>query len=273
MLATNNNLKNIVFFSGGICSYIAAKRVIATEGTANTVLLFCDTHAEDEDCYRFIHDARKSLALPLITIDDGRTPWQVFHDERLIGNSRVDPCSKILKRRLARRWLNDNCNPAVTVLYLGLSWYEKHRIGKNRTAWAPWITAYPAAVRPLLDHCDMLAEVEADGLTPPKLYRLGFEHNNCGGACVKGGRAQWRHLLAKLPERYAQHEEAEHQLRIYLQKNVTILRDTTANGGRPLTLESFRHRCEVDPTPKPDEDWQSCPCFTDPDEKDLAETT
>jgi hypothetical protein len=272
MLNTTTNFRHVVFFSGGICSYIAAKRVMQQTHHDETVLLFCDTHAEDEDLYRFLHDTVRHLKARLIMIDEGRTPWQVFHDERLLGNSRVDPCSKILKRKLARQWVNENCNPEITTLYLGLSWYERERIAKNRTAWKPWITAYPAAAPPLLDQCDMLKQIEDDGLDAPNLYRLGFEHNNCGGACVKGGHAQWRHLLAKLPERYAEHEEAEHQLRVYLKKNVTILRDTAANGRRPLTLESFRHRCQLDPTPKPDEIWQSCPCFTDPDEKDLAET-
>jgi hypothetical protein len=231
--------------------------------------LFCDTHAEDEDCYRFIVDAATQLRCRLVTIDDGRTPWQVFRDERCIGNNFKDPCSRILKRRLARAWIVRNCNPATTTLYLGLAWYEERRITPNRKAWHPWATAYPMCTRPLLDRCEMLAAVRDCGLTPPRLYQLGFEHNNCGGACVKAGRAAWRLLLNKLPERYAEQEEHEHRFRTALHKNATILTMPIDGIQRPITLEAFRYYCETHPTPDRDEDWGGCACMLDPTPDDL----
>ncbi len=30
------------------------------------------------------------------------------------------------------------------------------------------------------------------GIEPPRLYKMGFKHNNCGGACVKAGISQWK---------------------------------------------------------------------------------
>lgn len=65
-------------------------------------------------------------------IADGRDPWQVFADERFIGNTKVDPCSKILKRELLDRWGRENAQHDIH--YVGLDWTEPHRVGGSRPA-------------------------------------------------------------------------------------------------------------------------------------------
>ena len=91
-------------FSGGVGSWMTARRVVDMHGTDGLVLLFADTMMEDEDLYRFIVDAAKNIGGEFVRIADGRTPWQVFTDERFLGNTKVDPCSKILKRQLLDKW-------------------------------------------------------------------------------------------------------------------------------------------------------------------------
>ncbi|WP_198164350.1 hypothetical protein, partial [Bradyrhizobium jicamae] len=71
--------------------------------------------------------AAANIDAPLVRLADGRTPWQIFRDEKIIGNSRIDPCSKILKRKLSERWLKENRDPATTALVFGIDWTEKHR--------------------------------------------------------------------------------------------------------------------------------------------------
>ena len=62
---------------------------------------------------------------------------------------------------------------------------------------------------PYRDKAQLLNEAQSAGLVVPRLYRLGFAHNNCGGECVKGGQAQWIRLLRIFPDRYARAEAAE----------------------------------------------------------------
>src|SRR6266853_2955096 len=112
-------MKHVVMFSGGIGSWAAAKRVATRIGTKNLTLLFSDTLVEDADRYRFLDDAAANIGITPIRIADGRTPWEVYRDERFLGNSRADPCSKLLKRQPAERWLRENCDPHNTVVYLG----------------------------------------------------------------------------------------------------------------------------------------------------------
>src|ERR1019366_4527713 len=102
-----NEVEHVVMFSGGISSWAAARRVVERYGTARVTLLFADTLIEDHDSYRFLAESAYDLGLPVTRIADGRTPWEVFRDERFLGNSRIDPCSKILKRNLCARWIAD----------------------------------------------------------------------------------------------------------------------------------------------------------------------
>jgi hypothetical protein len=204
-------------YSGGLCSWAAARRIVQEHGSANVVGLFADTMIEDPDLYRFLDETSAQLGIEVVKLADGRTPWQVFIDEKFIGNSRIDPCSKILKRKLMDSWRDANCDPATTSLVFGLDWSERGRIegsGKKqghrkRVASLGWTPLYPMNEPPYLTKADMIADLRSLGIEPPALYAEGFPHNNCGGFCVKMGLAQARHLLEMRPETYRLHEDAE----------------------------------------------------------------
>lgn len=255
-------MKHVVMFSGGVSSWAAARRVADRHGTADLTLLFSDTKIEDVDLYRFIHEAAANIGVPLTVIADGRTPWEVFRDVRMIGNSRIDPCSRVLKRELLDRWRNANCDPSDTTVYLGISWDEVQRLDRVRSRVGPWTYEAPMCEKPYLEKRDMLRLALSQGLRPPRLYDLGFPHNNCGGFCVKAGQAQFKLLLKTMPERYAAHEAEEEKMRTMLGANVSVMRDRTGGESRPLTMREFRERIEakgeVDLF-----DWGGCGCAVD----------
>jgi hypothetical protein len=238
-------MKHVVMFSGGLGSWITAKRVVelAHPRDDSVVLLFADVASgrsphvgEDEDAYRFIREAAADVDAPLVTVRDGRDIWQVFHDDRFLGNTRLANCSKFLKQKPCREWLEANCDPADTVVYVGIDWTELHRLPAIEAGWTPY-PVYAAADRePYLDRDDMQRMCEAAGIEVPRLYRAGFPHNNCGGFCVRAGQAQMELLLREHPERYAFHEVEEQELRDYLDKDVAVLRDRTGGTLTPLTL-------------------------------------
>ena len=69
---------HLVFFSGGLGSWAAAKRVALREDVEALTLLFADTQIEDEDLYRFLEDATANINhdadATLVKIEDGRAP-------------------------------------------------------------------------------------------------------------------------------------------------------------------------------------------------------
>lgn len=246
--------KHVISFSGGAGSWAAAKRVVAKYGARNVVLLFADTLIEDADLYRFLKDAARNIGVPITRIADGRTPWQVFEDVRFIGNSRVDPCSMHLKRDLIRAWLDANCDPSRTTVYVGLGWYEPGRVEKlmARNASNKFRHECPMAEGPFLDPDEVLAWMEREGIRRPALYAEGFTHNNCGGFCVKAGQAHFKLLLDKRRDYYLFNESEEERLRA-LGINGTVLTDRRGGAERkaaglpekiPLTLRQFRLRVE-----------------------------
>lgn len=249
----------VVMYSGGVGSWGAAMRAVQRYGADNVTLLFTDTKMEDEDLYRFLRQSAALTGARLVEIADGRTPWQVFRDVRFMGNSRVDPCSRILKRELGDRWREENAPGSIVVL--GLDWMEQHRVDRAVASFARrGITAWcPLAERPLTTKAELIDQVRALGCEPPRLYALGFAHNNCGGFCVKAGQAQFAHLLRTMPERYAEHEREEESLRELL-GDVAVMRDRRNGENKPMTMRAFRERLEANG--EHDRlDWGGCNCF------------
>ncbi len=241
-------MKHVVMFSGGVGSWAAGRRVVDEHGTADVTLLFTDTLIEDEDLYRFLDDAARDLGVPVTRIAEGRTPWDVFFDVKFLGNSQIDPCSRILKREMAERWLKEHCDPLDTQVYVGIDWTEQHRYTTlaERHAGKGWTYLAPLCDPPLTMKLQMIDALRARGIAPPRLYRMGFSHNNCGGFCIKGGHGHFALLLQHMPERYRYHEAKEQEIREYLGKDVSILADRVEGGPKkPLTLKAFRERVEA----------------------------
>lgn len=256
---------HVVMFSGGLGSWLAAKRVAAKHGTDDLTLLFADVSsgrskhaAEDADTYRFLTEAAEDVGGKLVRVRSGRDIWQVFHDDRFLGNSRLANCSKFLKQQPCREWLEAHADPRTTIVYVGIDWSERHRLPAIERGWSPYPVRAPMTETPHLDHDQMKAACTAAGITLPRLYRAGYPHNNCGGFCVRAGQSQMRKLLVENPERYAFHEAEEQRLREYLGKDVAILSDRSKSVREancredgsvptrvPLTLRAFRERLEA----------------------------
>jgi len=232
---------HVVQFSGGIGSWAAAQRVAAQFGTANLVLLAADTKVEDPDLWRFVDDAAARLGVIPVVVADGRTPWQVFADQRFLGNSRIAPCSFHLKQKPCRDWLRANADPADTILYVGIDWSEQRRIPAIAKGWRPWTVRFPMTEPPYLSKAQMLDWARAEGIRPPRLYDWGFSHNNCRGACVRAGHGQWLHLLRVQPKRFADAQRHEDALREML-GDVAILRERRGGVSYPLPLRELRRR-------------------------------
>lgn len=259
-------------FSGGLGSWCAARRVAREHGTSDLVLLFADVKGdsdnphvgEDEDTYRFISQAAANVGGELVTVKDGRDIWQVFKDDRFLGNSRLANCSKFLKQVPCRKWLDENCDPSDTTVYVGIDWTELHRLPAIEKNYLPYRAEAPMTKPPYIDKEQMMRMCVLAGMEVPRLYREGYPHNNCGGGCVRAGQAQFAKLLEENPERYDHWARKEQEVREHLGKEVAILRDRTGGKSRPMTLVEFREKKLggqlkfFDPN-----DFGGCGCFVD----------
>lgn len=264
-------MKHVVMFSSGAGSWAAARRVADEHGTENLFLVFSDVKGdndhphtgEDADNYRFLKEAAADIGGTLVWLNEGRDVWEVFHDDRFLGNSRLANCSKFLKQRPARQWLEENCAPEDTIVYVGIDWMETHRLPAIENNYKPYVAKAPLTEAPYISKDDVLADLRARGIEPPRMYGMGFAHANCGGFCVRAGQGHFKQLLQIMPDRYAYHEQKEQELREYLGKDVAILRDRTGGTVKPLTLTEFRKRVEGASPTVEDADIGGCGCFVD----------
>lgn len=250
-------MQHVVQFSGGLCSYFAARRTVERFGREHVTLLFADVLIESAGLYRFALHASASLGLPITPTMDGRTPWEVFKDAKFLGNTRVDLCSRILKRERCRKWLEERYTPDTATLYVGISW-DEGREDEIRERWKPWRVEFPMCDAPYLTKCDMQREAIALGLPLSEAYTDGFPHDNCGGGCVKAGQAQFALLYQIRPAVYADWERREEDVRQHLGKDVAILRDRRGGTTKPMTLAVFRTRIEAGDYDKTE--WGGCGC-------------
>ena len=262
-IAPSEAIKHIVFFSSGIGSWAAAKRVAEQHGTENLTLLFADTGVEDSDNYRFLHEAAANVGGKLVIVRNKKDA-DVFANWRshgAIANNRMPFCSFDLKHKPCREWLKENAGPN-DVFYVGIDWSEMHRLKAIEQGWAPNKVVAPMVEPPYLDKHQLLNQATTEGLKPPRLYHYGFSHSNCGGGCVRAGIAHWRHLFKTLPDVYRRWEGEEQAMRVYLNKDVSILTRERDGIKQPLTLTQLREEIEADGQMDL-LDWGGCGCFVD----------
>jgi hypothetical protein len=212
----------------GLMSWCAGRRLLETVPRSDVLSLFCDVKDEDEDTYAWGRAGVDALGITRVEIADGRDPWQVFRDERFLGNSRADPCSKILKRELARKWMDANY-PGATVV-VGIHAEEAHRLPDIAANWAPYPVRAPLCEGKIIGLWELEQWAAKAGLWRQELYRDGFAHANCGGACVKQGQGGFIRLLELRPARFAEVEAKEEAMRQFLGKDVAILKDRRGGG-------------------------------------------
>lgn len=206
----------------------------------------------------------------LIWLVEGRDPWEIFRDKRFLGNSLVDPCSRMLKREVIDDWRMGHCrrvgelfgDPDVSCV--GIGFHEKHRFDDgagggivNRYLKEGWLfeaplidaeiafndgLALPDGVADLL-----FAPVEKFGINQQRLYRQGYRHANCGGMCVKAGQAQWANRYRVQPLRYLYDAMMERKLAAYLGQEVSMLSDRRGGSKTPMSLDKFAERLRADP--------------------------
>lgn len=231
--------------SGGLGSFGANVRTVERYGAENVTALFTDVLQEDEDVYRFLVESCQALGIALEVVAEGRTPWDVAHDEGFIPNSMTPLCSRILKMEPARAWVEANA-PDATLVY-GIGWHESHREGPITEAQLPRDVWMPMLEPPYLDNDDLARLARSYGVEPPRMYAAGYQHANCAGACFRAGHAAWRLVLRDNPTLFWWHEWQEHHFRRTWGRYASVLRyRSKERDGEPMTLQTFRRLIEAE---------------------------
>jgi hypothetical protein len=283
---------HIVSVSGGMSSMAVYWQVKNQYPKDKVIAVFCDTIIEHYDLYRFLievidkvktnpKDTAKYLKIPVIQeiekrkkylfklrefcqkaypnfvwLSADKTPFDIFIKNRLMGNQRIDPCSKYLKREPFRKFVN-NFDHKNTIIYLGLDHDEPKRISAFSELIKPYSCRFPLAENPSI-FPDFLDWMNSKNIKRPLLYGLGFWHNNCGGFCVKAGHKQFKNLLEKMPEDYETFSEMEEDVYKKIGKKYPFIKKVKNGDASFLSMRDFKK--ESSPSDNVDDD-SSCSCF------------
>lgn len=239
-------MKYALSLSGGLASAVAADRLIQRVGRESVLLWFADTSWEDEDLYRFVDDCMVRWGGDLVRYKDGRTPLEVAEAKALIPNSMIAPCSFILKIEPFRRYLAALDAPVTVVI--GYDWSEGDRRKRTEAEYAKlgYACEFPLLWKPV-EYRPLRWVVQDWGIEPPRLYGLGFPHNNCGGRCIRQGQREWLRLRHTFPERFAEVRDWEQTQRAKggARAGRTILKEERGGKRIPLPLVDLEQRQEV----------------------------
>ena len=231
-------MRVIVAISGGKASAWCADWALKNYPKEDVILYFNDTKWEHRDLYRFLDDLSGYFGKEITFDSDGRTPEELFYDNRALANNRMPFCSRVLKAERLQKFYKDG-----DLLVFGISEDEPERarrivgvyrvIGAKTKKWAK--LEFPL-IKEKMTREKVNMWLESTGIKEPLLYTLGFTHNNCSGGCVRAGKKQWKKLYELMPEVYADRERVEREVGEHLGKNVHYFKDET--------LKHFRGRID-----------------------------
>jgi hypothetical protein len=236
-------MNHIVSFSSGLSSALTAVRVL--EKYADAQLVFMDTNFEDEDNYRFMSDFENKFGVKILRLAEGRNPYEVSRAQHVIPNNSLAPCTFRLKINLFKKYLKSL--EGETTIYIGYDYSEMHRCESTTKNYESlgYKVDYPLLWKPIEFRNYQIVSKNDWGIEPPRMYRLGYTHANCGGRCVKQGQGDWIRTLINFSERYAEIERWEKDMRENkVNSNYALLKTQTPEGNKPLTLEELRTKHE-----------------------------
>ena len=240
-------MKHIVLFSGGVQSAYVAHLVVQQHGKEDTILLWHDPKAEDVDNRRFVFEMAGWLGVPVTERSDGRSPWELFEDEKFLGNNRVPLCSRILKREQGLKFIKHEMKGIPFILYFGYGREEPRRVQKVSQLYGVQgiKTAFPLFTGDI-DRDAAWSWLLTTGIKPPRIYQT-LQHANCVG-CIRAGRGHWWAVWKHHPVEYERAAKAERDF------GHTIISD--------ISLDALSTRFREDYKPKSTEkEGKPCECW------------
>ena len=220
----------LVWFSCGAPSASAAKLAVETYGFGPKVarlpleIINCDTlNDEHSDNARFLRDVQEWIGWPIKQIRSSlyATVDEVNEKTRYMSSPKGARCSMELKKapRLAYQWAED------THIW-GLAADEGKRIAdfdwNNPELRNEWILRARG-----LTEADCREMVAKAGIRLPRMYELGYEHNNCIGCLKATSPKYWNMTRRDFPETFALRARRSRELgvRLVRLKGVRIFLD------------------------------------------------
>lgn len=144
---------------------------------------------------------------------------------------------------------------------MGIDYEEAERLERAKANNPDQDIIAPLCDSPYIGRKEREAILADLNIEMPRLYSIGFPHNNCGGFCVRSGLAQFDLLRRSFPDRFKWHKEQQQALSAAVPSaNRPFLRKTINGKLNYITLAEFE---EMKLSESEQLDFGGCGCFID----------
>ena len=205
LLARRPLSRAIVWFSCGASSAICVK--YAVKKYDNLEIVYCDTRGEHHTNIQFLKDCEKWVdrKFTILSNDKYKDHYDVFRKEKYLSGIAGARCTTELKKKLRIKYQRPD-----DIHIFGYTVEEKSRAEKfehyNPELFVDWIL-----IDKQLTKKDCLGLLWQSGIKLPKMYDLGYNHNNCIGCC-KGGTGYWNKIRIDFPDKFKEMCEIEREI-------------------------------------------------------------
>lgn len=255
--------RNLVWFSCGAASAVAARLAVDKYGD-DCEVLYCDTlKYEHPDNVRFLDDVSKWIGKEIKILKSHKYEdiFDVFDkDGWLVGPSGAR-CTLMLKRNVRKAYnMPDDNN------IFGMTLDEEARIDRfedqNPEMQVEWILRDHAVTK---SACYRI--IQQAGITLPTMYLMGYNNNNCIG-CVKGQAGYWNKIRVDFPEAFDRMAKQERKMGVAINKSYAgdgkrkkvFLDELDPHAGRGIPLPDIE--CGVICV-KPEDPYESASIYDD----------
>ncbi len=238
----------IAWWSGGITSAVACR--LAIEKYPNVRLVYIETGSHHEDTMRFKTDCEKWYGQEIETIQNTKYKdhLDVVLKTKYVNGAGGARCTKELKKNVR---FNFEKKTKIAAQVWGFEFEEKEI---NRAIRTQEQYAYTNPLFPLIENKlsknECAGILQGAGIDIPKMYKLGYNNNNCIG-CVKGGAGYWNKIRKDFPETFDSMAKAERKIGATCLKNSDgkiYLDELDPKAGNPtdLVLSECGIFCQVE---------------------------
>lgn len=187
--------RRIAWFSSGAASAVAAKI------TNSDIIAYCCTGAEDVDNQRFLQDCERwfGRTIEILKSEKYDSTWDVWEQRKYLAGIDGAPCTSELKR--FPRELFQQPNDVHIFGYTADSG-DVRRASLLRENW-PELNIETPLIDAGITKAACLSLILSAGITPPRVYAMGFPNANCI-PCVKAtSPSYWALVRKQFPREFA----------------------------------------------------------------------
>lgn len=181
-------MRRISHFSCGAASAVATKMSSPDE------IWYAATGSEDEDNERFLRDCELwfGMTVRVLKSDKYIDTWEVWEEKRYLAGVAGAPCTSALKigPQLAHQRTDD-----INIFGYTADSNDIRRARAMGENWPKLITEFPLIERGL-NKAACLALLKSAGISPPRVYAMGYPNANCI-PCVKATSPDYWALVRK----------------------------------------------------------------------------